>query len=218
MLAEFERVIVVDWSCPQDSGKWAAKEGAEVVYRTGEKYFNVSKARNFGAQFCVTKDICFVDADTLCMPGLRPNLESLLDTASMVIAPRTIADKDFPSLYGFLAASFTHIVELGGYPEHFEGYGIEDQYMRAQLKLELCLTVRCCAPQFLASIRHTNELRGRYYRESIGDSNTQNYSQFLHYLESKGVSDWTLDPRTVDIAPNWGTRDGNVVALGQEWV
>src|SRR5882724_11082710 len=60
MLEEFDSVIVVDWSCPQDTGYWAAKQGAQVLFKFGEEHFYAARARNFGAGQVKTRKICFL--------------------------------------------------------------------------------------------------------------------------------------------------------------
>src|SRR3954465_14003560 len=94
MLAEFDEVIVVDWSCPDWSGDWAAKEGAKVVYKKGQEFFNASRARNLGARAATGRSVCFIDADCMVMPGTRNEIEKLLDLSSMVVAARTSDETD----------------------------------------------------------------------------------------------------------------------------
>lgn len=63
-------VIVVDYSCPDGSGRWAKKNypDSHVVEVKDEEYFSLTKARN--AAIPVIKEmgcnwLCFVDADTI---------------------------------------------------------------------------------------------------------------------------------------------------------
>lgn len=200
MLAEFERVIVVDWSCPQESGKWAEKEGAQVVYKKGQEYFNASKARNLGARHVETRSICFLDADNMVMPGFRKEVESLLDLSSMIIAPRNPQNIDVHDLGGFIALDIGHFWGVKGYNESLDGYALEDSYLRAQLCLERGLKVKRVSPASIAVMLHSNALRGKHHKDRIEIGARRNYAILLEYLKTYGISDWTKDPRTAEAA------------------
>jgi len=200
MLEEFDHVIVVDWSCPEDSGTWAAKEGAQVVYRKGEKYFSASKARNLGARSVESRSICFVDADCLVMTGIKAEIERLLNLSTMVIAARTADDADISTLGGFIALDIGQFWGVKGYNESLEGYGLEDCYLRAQLRLERGLGAKRVSPGALGSIRHSNSLRDKFHKEPGHISGNRNHATLMAYLKSKGINDWTSDPQTSDIA------------------
>jgi len=200
MLEEFDHVIVVDWSCPEDSGAWAEREGAQVVHRKGEKYFHGPKARNLGASAVQSRSVCFVDADCLVMTGLKNELESIIDLSHMAIASRTAANIDIPNLCGFMGLDIGQFWGVGGYPVELEGYGLDDIHLRARLRLERGLEPKRVSPGALGSIRHTNELRGRYFEESINVSGPRNHKLLMEYLKSHGVTDWINDPRTSEIA------------------
>jgi len=200
MLEEFERVIVVDWSCPQKSGDWAEDQGAQVVRRTGEKFWYISKARNLGARAVETRSICFLDADTLVLPGLRLEIEAQLNLSTMVIASRRANGLEVHDLGGFIALDIGHFWGVKGYNENLSGYALEDCYLRAQLCLELGLKVSRVSPGIIAAIRHSNELRGQYHSEPIEVAAKRNYDLLTEYLISHGVGDWITDPRTMEVA------------------
>ncbi len=200
MLEEFERVIVVDWSCPQNSGEWAKKEGAEVVQVKGQQYFSASKARNLGARKCSSRSIVFIDADTMVMTGLRAEVEELLDLRHMVVASRTSQNLEVHDLGGFLAVDIGQFWGVGGYNEELEGYALEDCYLRAQLLLERGLQVKRVSPGSLGAMRHTNSMRGAFHKEPIEVGARKNFLKLTDYLGSHGVSDWINDPRTAEIA------------------
>lgn len=198
MLAEFDEVIVVDWSCPQNSGEWAAKEGATVVSKPGKQHFNVSKARNIGARQVKSRGVCFIDADTVVMPGLRAEIEDNLFLTTMVVASRLADGYDCQSLNGFVAVDIGHFWGVGGYDESLEGYALEDAHLRARLRLERELDVRRTSK--LGGIRHGNDLRGKHFKEPIHISSKRGYEALQAYLLSKGVRDWLSDSKTSDIA------------------
>jgi predicted glycosyltransferase involved in capsule biosynthesis len=200
MLEEFDHVVVVDWSCPQESGKWAASQGAEVVYRKGHKHFRISEARNAGALHVKTRSLCFIDADVYVMVGVKAEIESLLDLRHMVVASRTSQNTDIQGLNGFIALDIGQFWGVGGYDETLKGYALEDGHLRARLALERGMGVKRLSPGALASMRHSDELRGKFYEEPVEISSKRNYNSLMNYLSSRGVQDWTTDPRTSDIA------------------
>ena len=198
MLEEFDRVIVVDWSCPQYSGEWAAKQGAEVVFETNKRFFNICKARNAGARHVQSRSVCFIDADTLIIPGLKFEIEEKLNLSTMVLASRSTLNKDNTSLCGFLALDIGHFWGVGGYNEKLEGYALEDCHIRAKLCLERGLS--SARVTRLAAMRHADGLRGAHYAEHIDVSAKRNRELLHQYLQSHGVIDWVTDPRTAEIA------------------
>ncbi len=200
MLEEFERVIVVDWSCPEKSGEWAAEQGAEVVYEPGHQYFNASKARNAGAKAVKSSQVCFIDADTMIMSGTGSDIANLLSTDNVVVASRNCMNVDVYDLGGFIALDMSLFWSIGGYDENLWGYALEDADLRARLKLELDVSVKRLSPGALGAIRHSHELRGKYRQESIEVSANRSHDLLTQYLMSKGVKDWVSDPRTFDIA------------------
>jgi glycosyltransferase involved in cell wall biosynthesis len=197
MLDEFERVIVVDWSCPQFSGEWAAKQGAEVVYQTNQKHFNASKAKNIGARYVEGRSVCFIDADTLAFTGLRQEIEKSLTLTSMILARRP-GNVDVTGLNGFIAVDIGHFWGVGGYDETLEGYALEDAHLRARLCLERQLSpIRVSS---LGAIRHANEMRSLHHKELISVSSKRSYDSLTRYLKTHGIQDWITDPRTSEIA------------------
>ena len=200
MLEEFDDVVMVDWSCPQASGDFASAMGARVVRKFDQKYFSAPKARNLGAKQVKTRSICFIDADTLVNPGTAKQIESLLDLSSMVIAPRRPNNIDVPNLVGFLAVDIGQFWGVNGYNESLTGYGLEDCYLRAQLLLERGLAPKRLSLDALGAIQHSNELRGKYFKEPIEVAGKRNHEILLAYLRGHGIRDWITDPRTADIA------------------
>lgn len=200
MLQEFSHVIVVDWSCPQNSGDFAESEGAQVVRKTGEKYWNASKARNLGAQYVKTRNICFIDADVMVGRGIQAELMQLIDLSHMILAPRTAEGLDVHNLNGFIALDIGQFWGVKGYNEILEGYGLEDGYLRAQLALERGMRCKRLSAGSLGALRHSHELRERYCRDSLVESARRNSVHLHQYLKDQGIEDWTKDPRTAEIA------------------
>ena len=64
-------VIVVDYSCPQGTGKFvsATFPSVRLVSVPGQEHFSNWKARNAGAAVATSNVLIFVDADTLMAEG-----------------------------------------------------------------------------------------------------------------------------------------------------
>jgi len=134
------------------------------------------------------------------MPGLRAEIESLVNLSSMVIASRNARNVEIHDLGGFLALDIGHFWGVKGYNELLEGYALEDCFIRAQLCLERDLKVKRVSPGAIAAIRHSNEYRGKYHKEPIEVSSSRNYAALTRYLRARGIDDWLTDPRTADVA------------------
>lgn len=201
MLEEFDDVVVVDWSCPQSSGDWAAKQGAKVIRKKDQKFFNISKARNLGARQTQTRSVCFIDADTLPMHGVKGEIVRLLNLSTMVIASRTLEGIDITSLNGFLAVDIGQFWGVGGYDEQLgAGYGLEDGHLRAKLLLERGILPKRLTPGSLGALRHGNSLRDRFHEKPMHIASRENFITLTAYLKAHGVTDWLNDPKTSEIA------------------
>jgi glycosyltransferase involved in cell wall biosynthesis len=200
MLEEFDRVIVVDWSCPQETGDWAHREGASVVFKTGEKHFERSQARNLGARSVMTEFIAFVDADGFCFPGLREDLESILTPQTMAIAARRANGYDVEDTFGFLACSLEAFWKVGGYDESYTGWGHEDSKLRGQLLLESGLKPKRLKANSLGAIRHSMQIRSENLAKPIQEASDTNFRKLCEYFSRFGIADWMSDPRTESIA------------------
>lgn len=197
MLEEFDRVIVVDWECPQFAGKWAAEQGAAVIWGKGQ--WNLAKARNLGSKAVNTDYVCFLDADTILMPGFIETVKSMLEPKAMVIAPRDFKNHDVLNLGGFVCCHMPDFRSIGGYDETFIGFAHED----ADLRVRLCLDagVKAKRPtEGIATIRHTDQMRVQFYDEPLEVSSYRNFHLVKDKLAARGVTDWVNDPRTADIA------------------
>ena len=199
MLEEFDRVVVVDWSCPEKSGEFAECLGASVVYNPGQKYFSMAKARNLGARQVVTEKVCFVDADVMCMPGLGDELRALMSQDAMVISARSAYGHDVENLFGFLGCSLTAFWAVGGYDESYKGWGHEDSHLRGKLFLDSYLKPKRLSGMVLGGIAHSNTLRAVNHELPIQKSSDINFAKLNAYFQARGIRDWMSDERTRDI-------------------
>lgn len=203
LLREFPKVIVVDWSCPDNSGVFALSEGARVICQPNEDYFSPSKARNLGAHHADTEWLCFVDADTLVGLGVGMNLEMIVrdEKPGMVLAARDSQGYDTPDLMGFLAVRKSDFDAVGGYDESFNGWGCEDIHLRMKLCLERGVAdVARLGPDDLLAIAHTNRERQKHHNVGVLESGPANYARLDAYMVSKGLPTWANNPRFSHLA------------------
>jgi len=198
-LQTFDRVIVVDWSCPQGSGEYAASEGASVVYKTGEKFFSGSKAKNFGARLVTTEYVAFVDADTMCMPGLREEIVSLLSPNRMLLSARTHEGQDVNDTVGFLVCQTARFRAVGGFDESWIGWGAEDIHLRGKLFLDERLEVVRLSSMVLGAIAHGNDIRSEKREAPIEVTAVSNHKTLANWFAERGIPDYATNPLVQDI-------------------
>ena len=199
MLNEFDSVIVVDWSCPQRSGEFALELGATVVFQPGQAYFSRSGARNLGAGLVDSDYICMVDADIMCMPGLKQEIASLIDDRTMVFSSRTKDGFDTPDTFGFIVCPTKSFQSVKGYSEEFKGWGHEDSHLRGKLLFEAGLSPKRLDGMSIGAIAHGNHLRDINHEDNIYHTASVNYGLLCDYFNTKGISDWERDPKTEGI-------------------
>ncbi len=196
----FDKVIVVDWSCPKGSGEYAASEGASVVYKYGEKYFSGSKAKNYGASVVTTDYICFIDADSVCMPGMKEFLAENISNDSMLLSALNGDGTDVNDTVGFIACSTQAFRDVGGFDEEmWQGWGHEDIHLRGKLFLDLNLRVKRLAPMLLGAIAHGNALRAVNREKPIVETAMIGFPKLREWFESRGVADFHRNPVVSDI-------------------
>ena len=162
MLQKNADVIIVDYSCPQNSGAFVKDHfpRARVVRVPGREEFNVSAARNAGASLINTPYVIFADADTI----LSPNFTSLL--------PEHLTGSNFLRFYlpktnslgGTCVVATGDYNKVRGFDEVFAGYGGEDLdfYWRLQ---RMGVTLSVLQPNNAISwIKHGHNLRTAHYR------------------------------------------------------
>lgn len=158
-------VVMVDYSCPDQCGEWAASEAgyARVVMVPGETFFNRSKALNAGAEEAMRSGaewLFFVDADVVVSPDLIPWLERRKDGRGFSIAP---AGKENESLAGVLLTKSDDFLRAGRFEEAYDGWGVEDVDMRLRLRLIAGCEHDRIPDGLLVPIPHDDELRTRHY-------------------------------------------------------
>lgn len=174
-------VYVVDWSSPDGLREWMEQENparTRLVRVVGQKYFNLSAARNAGGRQACRDGaglLAFIDADIL-IPGdfLSRNWERAQSARDLYgdrffLQTRELIEngnKD-PAVWGSCivpAATWkTH-----EYNERIESYGMEDNELYS-LWVESGVAHLEMYVQGIRSIPHSDEDRMRYYREGPRD-------------------------------------------------
>jgi glycosyltransferase involved in cell wall biosynthesis len=159
-------VIVVDYGCPQGAGAWVEQHypAIRVIRISDDPGFNVSRARNAGANAATAPWLCFIDADIVIQDGLLPwALENL--RADAFYRPRPV---DYEA-YGSFFCTREAFLETGGYDEVIRGWGGEDDDFYLRLRLagyrEEGYPLALVAP-----IRHGDEERTAFYDKKNKES------------------------------------------------
>lgn len=188
-------VLLVDYSCPDHCGAWAAREYPQevedqrlvVVECPGQRVFNKPKALNAGAARAIelrAKHLCFVDADTIvnrkfgdwCLRHAEPGKFWIIEPAP-----------DRKDLTGLLLIAAEDFERSGGYCPEFVGWGFEELEFRTRLRLRYQLDYGMIPPKLARSIPHSDELRSRYYAcKDLRRSNAANFR-----LTRKRIRKWT---------------------------
>ena len=153
--------ILVDWSCPEDCGKWV--EGHYPLIKTvkieGQKFFNLSKARNAGAKVATNEWLCFIDCDMVLSNHFCKSLAPLLKRGQFVIFNLQEAK---PGYSGTTICHRDDFLAISGYDEKFEGWGREDDDFKRRL-LRFGLNEALLPIDLAMHINHGNEDRIAFY-------------------------------------------------------
>lgn len=122
-----DEIIVVDYSCPQNTRGWLASNHPDVkcVAVEGQVHFNRSKARNIGWKAATSEWVAFVDADVMLMPGWREWWEGHAH-ASQLFFRHDVPEAGNRGSFGSCVVRREHVQALEGYDEFFAGWGGED--------------------------------------------------------------------------------------------
>lgn len=151
--------VVVDYSCPDGTADWveANLPQVRVIRVEGENGFNVSRARNLGAQAADAPWLGFFDADILLDPGF-----------ASVVVPQLVPGRFYrphpvtSQTWGSIICHRDDFAAVGGYDEAYVGWGGEDDDLIAFLALAGRQAVGFPAA-LLSEIPHSDEERTRYF-------------------------------------------------------
>jgi hypothetical protein len=144
-LAQCDRLVVVDFGCPDHSGALVAEEARKLrasdrvhvvmVSREDAPRWHASRARNVGGRAAAERypgaRLVFVDADVRVQQGFGDWAREM-PTGSFGVAGRTVGG-DVRDLCGLLVVDAEPWLATGGYLEAIEAYGSEDIEMRDRL-------------------------------------------------------------------------------------
>lgn len=165
-------VIVVDYNCPQQSGKWARSIGAKVVdCMVGKDEWSLSAARNTGYKFSSGEMLLFLDADAL-----------LIDKHFIEKHVKHCVDGSFICGYGWHDATGccmlrrTAFVAADGYNELITSWGAEDIKLYNTLENALSQERRTWLGG-IETIKHGDEIRNYYHGHKPPlETNEQNFA------------------------------------------
>ena len=153
-------VMVVDCSCPEDSGNIIKSIYPDVIVeRIIMDTWNPSLARNAGAieaRWLGYKYFVFMDADCLITKPFWDVLKTTFVENSF-----TFISPNCKELIGFIAVPADLFFSVGMYDLDFFKYGHEDIYLRLMLYQE-CQKYKAITPVGVSTIQHSDELRVKF--------------------------------------------------------
>lgn len=152
--------VVVDYSCPEGAGAWveATHPQVRVVRAEGERDFNLSRARNLGAQAAAAPWLGFFDADILLDPAFTRTIVPQLTPGHFYRA-----DPVTSQTWGSVICHRDDFARIGGYDEAYAGWGGEDDDLVSMLTM-IGRQVAAFPAELLGEIAHSDEDRTRFYK------------------------------------------------------
>jgi len=151
--------VVVDYDCPQGTAAWVNKAYPQVrvVHVTDNPRFELSRARNLGAEVADAAWLCFVDADVRLAPDF-------VATVTPLLKPRCFyqADPRPRELWGTFVCHRDDFNRVEGYDDVLQGWGAEDGDLYNRLKL---IGARMCTfpGSLLTPLHHDAAARTQYH-------------------------------------------------------
>ena len=151
--------VVVDYSCPQNSGDWVAAHfpDVRVVRCPGNKDFHRSAAKNAGANAADSDWICLIDADILLAPDFSERVLPVLRRGECYRA--NILGE---GTGGTIICSRDDFQKVGGHDLNFQGWGEEDDDLRDALKFS-GLKECCYSASLIEHLDHSDDVRLQYH-------------------------------------------------------
>jgi hypothetical protein len=165
-------VLLVDYSCPEQSGCWAEQAFAaeirtgrlKVIRVTGRTEFHSSHAKNVSHARAGGEVLLNSDADNFIDKAyLDRCAEFFDDPVVQMVRPAPWDSTASSGMMGRMAIRRKAFFALGGYDEDMTGWGSEDN----DLLERVCaagLRVRSIPHEYLQVIEHDDALRTRYMR------------------------------------------------------
>ena len=163
-------IVVVDYDCPQQSGRWVKENfpEARVVRVENAPGFSVAIARNAGGHAAVTPWLAFFDADILIGDGFFDAVSrSLVPDNYYRPAPITW------QTWGSVICQREAFLKVGGYDTVYEGWGGEDDDYYALLEFA-GIRGSSVDGSGLSEIPHPDEMRTRFHSDGKIRSHQRN--------------------------------------------
>jgi len=187
--------IVVDYDCPQGSGKWVREHhpAAQLVAVRDEPIFQLSRARNQGAAVARGDWLCFIDVDVAVAPEFSAAVIPLLNDRGFLRPEPLPVDAS-----GTVICRRDDFASLEGYDEAIEGWGSEDDDIYARLRF-LGRQQGGFPARLLGTIRHDDQQRTAFYAMHDRWRNQRINSFYLHVkfdlMRQLGMQALTLEIR-----------------------
>jgi glycosyltransferase involved in cell wall biosynthesis len=168
-------VIVVDYDCPDGTGDYVRRTHpeAKVVAIADAPMFNISHARNLGADAATGDWLAFLDADVMIAPKTFERIAATVKPRSAKSqAPKyyRFGSGDL-SLFGSCLVRREDFLAVHGYDAVIQGYGGEDNDLYARLEGNKIARSYLDAKLIEACLGHGQEERVQFFkRKSIPDS------------------------------------------------
>ncbi|OOZ39315.1 hypothetical protein BOW53_12215 [Solemya pervernicosa gill symbiont] len=154
--------IVVDYSCPENSGDWVENNHPDVtvVRVPGQNQFNLSAARNAAIDHATGEWLLFIDADALLAPKFISTIFSRITTESALRTDPVNADKEKMGTFLIKRKLFD---KIGGYDDVMQGWGYEDidLYLRMERAGHLLYIM---SDELIDTITHSDKIRTDNYK------------------------------------------------------
>jgi len=198
-------VIVVDYDCPQKTHEWVAARYPQVrlVIVADAPRFNVSRARNIGAEHARASWLVFCDADDVLSPSFSTDLLSRAMPGTYQLTLRGDKPEAIP-----LACEAAAFRDIGGYDDALQGWGLEDFEIISRLGQSGVREVESAAVG--QNVPNTKDECDRYYEHAVEVSVVINYYYCYikrRYFETTGR--WFNDEQRHS---TYGTVERAVVA------
>jgi len=162
------RVILVDYGDPDDSFHWSISlknprlESIKILNNTN--IFNLSRARNCGANLLPSDILCFVDADSLLHPQFLEFTSLLLRSDRADLCTRDWRDGQ-PTTCGLCCVNTNMFHLVRGYDESFQGWGPEDLDFYARIEHKQGRRLIFPISLYPSTLPHSDADRTRFYCE-----------------------------------------------------
>jgi len=164
-------VIVVDYDCPDGTAVYVRRTHptAKVVAVADAPVFNISHARNLGAEVASGDWLVFLDADVVPAPDMLKRVTEVLKADATKPKRRYYRiDSDSLSLVGSCVVRRADFVAVQGYDRVIDGYGGEDNEFYARLERIKRARSDLDGNLIETCLQHSEEARVRFFkRKSI---------------------------------------------------